>query len=203
MLKYIQPMYLFEEKHLVGYKNTSNGKIVIPPVYENGKTYPVIINDRNYFVVMKQEKWGLIDELNVAVTEFVFNDIGRPKLEKGHPQFLMCFQQAQGNDYFKIGIISTELKITITPRLDRFPKNINVLGESTCWYYINQRNRWGALNSNGSVLMDTNYRKEEVTAQITAMCKDLIMEYQIRQDDSSWLKRAMLSRTYNDLFEWN
>jgi hypothetical protein len=203
MLKYIQPLYLFEEKHLFGYKNASNGEIVIPPVYKNGKQYQVIIKNRNYFVVMNQDKWGLIDEHNVAVTEFVFNDIGRPKLEKGNPQFLMCFQQAQGSDYFKIGIISTELKIIIPPRLDWFPKNITVLGESTCWYYINQGDRWGALNSNGSVLMDTNYRKEEVTAQITAMCKDLIMEYQIRQDDSGWLKSAMLSRTYKDLFEWN
>jgi hypothetical protein len=51
--------------------------------------------------------------------------------------------------------------------------------------------------------MDTNYRKEEVTTHITALCKDLIMEYQIRQDDSCWLKRAMLSKTYNDLFEWD
>jgi hypothetical protein len=203
VLKFIQPFILFKEYGLYGYRKSSGGEIVILPIYENGKKYPVIINDRNYFIVMQHGRWGLVDDHNEIVVDFVFHDIGRVKLERGRPQFLMCFQQLEGKDYFKIGIISTGLKITVHPCLDSFPENITILGETTCWYYVNQGDKWGAVKSDGTVLMDISYRKEEVEKQITILCQDLIMEYQRQQDDSGWLRKAMQSSTYIDLFEWD
>jgi hypothetical protein len=162
----IQPFALFREHGRYGYRSSSGKEIIIPPVYENGKKYPIVIKGRNYFIVQQNGCWGLVDDQNRTVIDFLFDDIGRVKLEKGRPQFLMCFQQQEGQDYFKIGIISTDLKITVYPCLDRFPENITCHGKTTCFYYINQGDKWGAVNRDGTVLMDVAYRKEEVERQI-------------------------------------
>lgn len=192
---------LFEEEHGYGYKDIDSGKIVVAPVYEMGKEYSIIIENENYLAVKKQGKWGLINSENEVVIDFRYDDIGRPRLEKGSPEFVQCFQQ-KGEGYFKIGIISTKLIVTVPPLLDRFPENITVLDESTCWYYINQGNRWGAVTRDGAVVVELEYEKDEVQKQIIKKCETLIMEYKYHKENIFWIRNAMRTKEYMELFEW-
>lgn len=201
-MMFIRVLGQYEKEHRYGYKDKDTGEIVIAPLYENGKEYPIVIDNRNYLAVKSRGKWGLIDTNNEVVVDFRYEDIGRPKLEKGSPKFVLCFQQ-QGEGYFKIGIISTKLKVTVTPILDRFPENITVLGVNTCWYYINRGEKWGSVKNDGTVVIKMEHTKEEVTNQTTKQCKDLIMEYKEHEEDDSWIRDAMQSKEYAELFEWD
>lgn len=201
-MMFIRVLRLYEKEHRYGYKDKDTGEIVIAPLYENGKEYPIVIDNRNYLAVKYHGKWGLVNANNEVVVDFRYEDIGRPKLEKGSPKFVLCFQQ-QGDGYFKTGIISTKLKVTVTPILDRFPENITVLGVNTCWYYINKGEKWGSVKSDGTVVMKMEHTKEEVTNQTTKQCKDLIMEYNEHEEDDSWIRDAMQSKEYAELFEWD
>lgn len=198
---FIRGLMLFEEEHRYGYKDKDTGEIVVGPVYENGKEYSIVIENENYFAVKKQGKWGLINSENEVVIDFRYDDIGRPRLEKGSPEFVQCFQQ-KGDGYFKIGIISSDLKVTVPSILDRFPENITVLDENTCWYYINKGEKWGSVKSDGTVVMEMEYTKEEVLNQTTKQCKDLIMEYKNHEGDVYWLRKAMRTKEYTELLEW-
>ena len=95
------PIKLYNKGNKYGYKDIDSGRTVIPPIYENGKIHPIIIGGRNYFVVKNQGKWGLVDEDNKIVIDFEFDDIGRPRLACGSPEFVMCFKN-QGEGYFKM-----------------------------------------------------------------------------------------------------
>ena len=199
---FITVLILFEKGTGYGYKEKETGEVVISPIYENGKEYPIVIKKENYLAVKKHGKWGLINSGNEVVIDFYFDDIGRPRLEKGSPEFIQCFLQ-KGEGYFKIGIISTKLRITVAPILDRYPENITVLGENTCWYYINKGKKWGAVKSDGTLVMEMEYTKEEVHNRITDLCNKLIMEYKDHKEgDCTWIRNAMQSKEYADLFEW-
>ncbi len=200
-MMFIRGLRLYEKEHRYGYKDKDTDEIVIAPLYENGKEYPIVIDNRNYLAVKYHGKWGLVNANNEVVVDFRYEDIGRPKLEKGSPKFVLCFQQ-QGEGYFKIGIISTKLKVTVTPILDRFPENITVLGENTCWYYIRKGEKWGAIKTDGTVVMELEYTKEEVNNQITKQCENLILEYKNHKEDIPWTRNVMRSRDYLELFEW-
>ena len=200
-MMFIRPLRLYEKEHRYGYADKDTGEIVIAPFYENGKEYPILIDNRNYFAVKYQGKWGLINTENEVVVDFRYEDIGRPKLEKGSPGFVLCFQQ-QREGYFKIGIISSKLNITVNPLLDWFPENIIVLGENTCWYYIQQGEKWGAVKSDGTVDVELKYTKEEVLNQITKKCENLIIDYKNHKEKDLWIRNAMRSKEYMELFEW-
>jgi hypothetical protein len=199
----IKQLKLYEENFKYGYLDCESGATVIPPIYDNGKEYPIEIENVNYMAVMKQNLWGIINCHNETVVDFNYADIGRPRLERGIPKFILCFQQNEEGGHFKIGIISSKLIITVQPILDRFPENIAVLGENTCWYYITQGNKWGAVKNDGTVLMDTVFTKEEVYNKVSEICKQLIVDYHERSNDDNWLKKAMLSKEYCELFEWD
>ncbi len=201
-MMFIRTLKLYEKEHRYGYKDKDTGEIVIEPHYENGKEYPIIIENKNYFAVKSHGKWGLINMDNEVVIDFLYENIGRVKLEKGSPEFVMCFQQ-QGEVYFKIGIISTKLKVTVPPVLDRFPENITVLGVNTCWYYINKGDKRGSVKSDGTVVMKIEHTKEEVINQTTKQCGNLILEYKKHEDNDFWLREAMQSKEYSELFEWD
>lgn len=198
---FIRMLILYKEENRYGFKDKDTGEIVISPIYENGKEYPLVIENKNYLVVKKHGKWGLINTRNDVVIDFRYEDIGRPRLVKGSPEFVQCFLK-EGEGYFKIGIISTKLKVTIPPILDGFPENIEVLGKNTCWYYINKGEKWGSVKSDGTVVMEMEYTKEEVYNQITKQCSDLIIEFKKHEEDDSWIRDAMRSKEYAELFEW-
>lgn len=198
---FIRTLKLYEEEGRYGFKDKDTGEIVISPVYENGKEYPIVIENENYLAVKKQGRWGLINCENDVVIDFRYEDIGRPRLEKGSPEFVQCFLK-EGAGYFKIGIISTKLKVTVPPLLDKFPENITVHGENTCWYYINKGEKWGSVKSDGTVVMEMDYTKDEVFNQTTKQCSDLIMEFKKHEEDDSWIRDAMQSKEYAELFEW-
>lgn len=198
---FIRSLRLCEKGHRYGYKDKDTGEIVIAPLYENGKEYPIVIDKRNYLAVKYYGKWGLINTNNEVVVDFRYEDIGRPKLKKGSPEFVLCFQQ-HDDGYYKIGIISRKLHITMTPILDYFPENITVLGENTCWYYICKGEKWGAIKTDGTVVMELEYTKEEVNNQITKQCENLILEYKNHKEDIPWTRNVMRSRDYLELFEW-
>ena len=201
-MMFIRTLKLYEKEHRYGYKDKDTGEIVIDPDYENGKEYPIVIETKNYLAVKYHGKWGLINTDNEVVIDFRYEDIGRAKLEKGSPEFVLCFQQ-QGEGYFKIGIISTKLKVTVPPLLDRFPENITVLGENTCCYYINKGGKWGSVKSDGTVVMKIEHTKEEVLNQTTKQYRNLILEYKKHEDNDFWLRDAMRSKEYAELFEWD
>ncbi len=201
-MMFIRTLKLYEKEHRYGYKDKDTGEIVIDPDYENGKEYPIVIENRNYLAVKFHGKWGLINSDNEVVIDFRYEDIGRVKLERGSPEFVLCFQR-QGEGYFKIGIISTKLKVTVPPVLDRFPENITVLGVNTCWYYINKGDKWGSVKSDGTVVMKIEHTKEEVINQTTKQCGNLILEYKKYEDNDFWLREAMQSKEYSELFEWD
>jgi hypothetical protein len=90
----------------------------------------------------------------------------------------------------------------MTPILDYFPENITVLGENTCWYYICKGEKWGAIKTDGTVVMELEYTKEEVNNQITKQCENLILEYKNHKEDIPWTRNVMRSRDYLELFEW-
>lgn len=115
-------------------------------------------------MVKNQGKWGLVDEDNKIVIDFEFDDIGRPRLACGSPEFVMCFKN-QGEGYFKMGIISSKLQVTVPPVLDNFPQNITVKGENTSLYYIHKNEKWGVVSKDGTVLVEPAYTKEEVDGQ--------------------------------------
>lgn len=198
---FIRPLRLYEKLHRYGYKYKDTEEIVIPPIYETGKEYPIIIDNRSYLAVKKQGKWGLINTDNKMVVEFRYDDIGRPRLRNGSPEFVLCLKKHNDN-YYKIGIISSKLDVTIPTILDSFPENITVLGENTCWYFICRGEKWGAIKSDGTVIMELKYTKEEVRNQITKQCEILIMEYRDHKEDDLWIRKAMLSKDYQELFEW-
>lgn len=199
---FIRALKLYEVENRYGYKDKDTGEVVIAPVYENGKEYSIVIENKNYLVVKKQGRWGLINSANDVVIDFRYDDIGRPRLEKGSPEFVQCFLK-KGAGYFKIGIISTKLKVTIPPILDGFPENITVLGENTCWYYINKGEKWGSVKSDGTVVIEMEYTKEEVLNQTIQQSRNLIMEYKKHEKDDFWLRNAMRSKEYAELFEWD
>jgi len=198
---FVRVLRLYEKEHRYGYKDKDTGEIVIAPLYENGKEYPIVIDNRNYLAVKYHGKWGLVNANNEVVVDFRYEDIGRPKLEKGSPEFVLCFQQ-KGEGHFKVGIISTKLNITVNPLLDWFPENITVLGENTCWYYIQRGEKWGAVKSDGTVDVELKYAKEEVLNQITKKCENLIIDYKNHKEKDLWIRNAMRSKEYMELFEW-
>ena len=81
---FIRSLRLYEKENRYGYADKDTGEIVIAPFYENGKEYPILIDNRNYFAVKYQGKWGLINTDNEVVIDFRYEDIGKPKLEKDY-----------------------------------------------------------------------------------------------------------------------
>ena len=51
--------------------------------------------------------------------------------------------------------------------------------------------------------MKIEHTKEEVTNQTIKQCKDLILEYKKHEDNDFWLRYAMRSKEYGELFEWD
>ena len=56
---FIRALRLCEKGHRYGYRDKDTGEIVIAPLYENGKEYPIVIDKRNYLAV-RIMKWLLI-----------------------------------------------------------------------------------------------------------------------------------------------
>ena len=61
---FIRTLRLYEKEHRYGYKDKDTGKIVVAPLYENGKEYPIVIGNRNYFAV--QFYFGLFFHLGYS-----------------------------------------------------------------------------------------------------------------------------------------
>lgn len=168
----LRALRLYKINNKYGYKDKDTGETIILPLYENGKEFPIIIDNRNYLAVKKNGKWGLINEDNDVVVDFNYDEIGRPKLNNVLPEFVLCFRQ-QGDGYFKMGIISDKLQVTIPPVLDYFPENITAYGKNTRLYYIRKGDKWGIVKSDGTVAMEPEYDKEEVEAWVVNQSKNL------------------------------
>lgn len=93
-------IYKYKKGQNYGFVDTS-GTILLQALF--AKAYIQEYNDKNYFIVQKDQKWGILDAENQVVFDFIFDSIDFSSLEatKGENTFSINLDKKEMNMIFK------------------------------------------------------------------------------------------------------